>query len=247
MGKTPRSERLETALAREPLGEQIVEALQRAILGGVYKPGDWLVERQLAEEFQVSSIPVREALQELASRGLVTKHLHRGCKVTKLSEDEIQQLVQLRAHLEPKMLEWAAKHMNDDAVAKLEKQLALTFEAAETGNLSESFVHDLGFHRMLWQLAGNKYAAAALQSTVVPLFAAGQMAHEYQKMPDFKEEAKKHRRMLDHLKVGDTAKACEILLDIAKGFERHLTQDKTKGPGGAETKRKAKTAAPRKE
>jgi DNA-binding GntR family transcriptional regulator len=228
MGNGQSVDRLETSLAREPLGEQIVEALQRAILGGVYKPGDWLVERQVAQEFRVSSIPVREALQELASRGLVTKYPHRGCQVTMLSDDEIQQLVELRALLEPKMLEWAGKNLNGEVVAKLEKQLELQSQAAEVNNQSEFFIHDLAFHRMLWDLSGNKYAAAVLQSTLVPLFATGQMAHRYLTMPNLKEEARKHRSILRHLKAGDTATASEVLLEIAKGYEVHLTQNRAR-------------------
>jgi DNA-binding GntR family transcriptional regulator len=246
MGNVPVVDRLETALAREPLGEQIVEALQRAILGGVYKPGDWLVERQLAREFGVSSIPVREALQELASRGLVTKYPHRGCQVTMLSDDEIQQLVQLRALIEPKMLEWAGRNMNEEAAAKLENQLELQAKAAEANNQSEFFIHDLVFHRMLWDLSGNKYAAAVLQSTLVPLFATGQMAHEYLKMPNLKEEAEKHRRVLNYLKTGDVARASEVLLDIAKGYELHLTQNRARGedPGKVESGGMARASNP---
>jgi DNA-binding GntR family transcriptional regulator len=47
-------------------------------------------------------------------------------------------------------------------------------------------------------------------------------------MPNLKEEAEKHRRVLDHLKAGDTARASEVLLDIAKGYELHLTQNRAR-------------------
>jgi DNA-binding GntR family transcriptional regulator len=224
----PAKRRLENSLTRSGLSEQIVESLQRAILGGVFKPGDPLVERQLAQEFQVSSIPIREALQELASRGLVTKHRNRGCRVTQLSEDDIRQLVQLRAYLEPKLLEWAARNLTAEMVAKLKKQLDLLTQAAEANSLPDFFVYDLGFHRMLWHFSGNRYAAAALEATLVPLFAAGQMTYEYDRMLDLKKEAAKHHHILDCIVGGDVAQACEMLLGIAQGFERHLVEDKAR-------------------
>src|SRR5436190_21245666 len=58
------------AISSKSLGEEIVDELQREIIRGGFRPGQRLVERELIRRFGVSSIPVREALQELENRGL---------------------------------------------------------------------------------------------------------------------------------------------------------------------------------
>jgi len=217
---------LDTSLTRKALSKQIVDSLQDAVINGVYKPGDWLVERKIAELFKVSSVPVREALQELCSRGLLTKYHHRGCMVTKLTDDEIRQLVELRAALEPKVIEWAGANLNEQVTVELARRLDLLFKAADANSLPEFFSHDLELHRILWRLSGNKYAAATLETTIVPLFATGQMVQNYRKMPDLKHEANRHLLLIDYLRAGQTSKASEILQDTAAEFRRHLFHDR---------------------
>src|SRR5437899_2914014 len=56
----------------------VYETLKRRILDGVYAPGDWLRLSQLAREFSLSEMPIREALRILQADGLVVLHLHRG-------------------------------------------------------------------------------------------------------------------------------------------------------------------------
>ena len=82
------------------LRDEIIEALQQAIILGERQPGEPLVERELAEQFGVSSIPVREALQELENRGLATKRPNYSCCVIELAPEELNQMFELRALLE---------------------------------------------------------------------------------------------------------------------------------------------------
>src|SRR5882757_6649847 len=86
------------------LGEEIVEVLQREIIGGDFRPGQRLVERELIKRFGVSSIPVREALQELENRGLVVRRHNCGCSVIQLTPREAARICELRRVLEPKVV-----------------------------------------------------------------------------------------------------------------------------------------------
>ena len=67
------------------LREEIVEVIQRDIIAGHFRPGQRLVERELVQRFRVSSIPIREALQELENRGLVIRRHNFGCSVIQLT------------------------------------------------------------------------------------------------------------------------------------------------------------------
>src|SRR5258705_190980 len=91
-------------LARETpltlsLVEQIAARLSERIVGGDYAPGQRIMEQALADEFQVSRGPVREALRLLEKDGLVTILARRGALVTKLSIDEVREIFDIRAML----------------------------------------------------------------------------------------------------------------------------------------------------
>jgi DNA-binding FadR family transcriptional regulator len=63
----------------------VYETLKRRILDGTYPPGDWLRLSQLARDFSLSEMPIREALRLLQKDGLVVLHRHRGAQVAELS------------------------------------------------------------------------------------------------------------------------------------------------------------------
>ena len=97
-----------TPISGSPAGEgapttlksYVVQRLREAILSGRYKPGDRLNESQLAREFDISRIPIREALIQLQEYGLVMNHERRGMFVTLLSEEDVQRINSLRIILE---------------------------------------------------------------------------------------------------------------------------------------------------
>lgn len=66
----------------------VAEQLRAAILEGRYKPGEWLRQERLAQELNVSQMPVREALKELAAEGLVEHVPYRGARVVAFSIEE---------------------------------------------------------------------------------------------------------------------------------------------------------------
>ena len=207
------------------LRDEIVEALQRAIIFGTYKPGVPLVERELAEQFGVSSIPVREALQELESRGLVTKRPNYSCCVIELTAEELNQMFELRALLEPQVLQWAGERMNATQAASLQPLVDDLRRAAEANDFAQFFYQDLRLHRCIWELSGNRYAAQALEKTVLPLFAFGLMRDHHADKIDLKQEVKKHEQMVQALCKGQGERAATALLHIAKGFETHVRVD----------------------
>ncbi|MEZ8226875.1 GntR family transcriptional regulator [Vibrio splendidus] len=96
----------------------VEEAIRTKILKGELKNGQPLRQDALAKEFNVSRIPVREALMQLEAQGLVSFEAHKGATVTELSPDKIDELFELRAVVECHILERAIQKMTDEDLAK---------------------------------------------------------------------------------------------------------------------------------
>jgi DNA-binding GntR family transcriptional regulator len=138
-----------------PLFAMIRDTLRSRILSGELKTGDRLPETKLSEEMGASRIPVREALRELASEGLVTIEPRRGASVAFLSDEVAHDLVEVRATLEGLNAKLAAQRRDDKVVAVLKEVLELGIKAAK-GDRADALA-DLNnrFHELLATAAGN--------------------------------------------------------------------------------------------
>ena len=96
----------------------VVERLREKILTGELREGEQLRQDAIATEFQISRIPVREALSHLAAEGLITIVANRGAVVSALSPDEIMQMFETRAVLECYMLRHAIPNMQEEDFKK---------------------------------------------------------------------------------------------------------------------------------
>jgi DNA-binding GntR family transcriptional regulator len=215
------------------LSDEIVDVLQRSILMGSYEPGQPLVEREVASQFGVSSIPVREALQILENRGLVRRRRNRSCSVVELSSDEVRQIGELRRLLEPEVVRWACQRMTSGDLDDIERQLAELRRAADNNDVADFLYRDLLFHEMVWSKSGNTYAADTLKRAVSPLFAFGLMRAKGETPPALGIEVRKHERLITALRDRDGTQAAAVLLELAEQFQEELKshQSARKKPG----------------
>ena len=204
-----------------------MDILQREIISGGFRPGQRLVERELIQRFGVSSIPIRQALQELESRGVVVKRHNCGCSVIQLTPTQVARICELRRVLEPKVMEWAAERITPPEVERLAVQLDRLEQAAAGQDLATFFQEDMVFHRMTWEAAGNPFAVRTLETTVGSLFASGMIGSRDSHSIDLNAEMEKHRRLFDAIGDRDPQRSALALLEIAAGFEKHLPR----GPG----------------
>ena len=84
--------------------EVVTTALRDAILSGELRPGERLLQEQLADQLRVSRIPLRDALRRLEAEGLVHIGPRRGAEVASLSRDDVVELYELRVSLEPDLM-----------------------------------------------------------------------------------------------------------------------------------------------
>src|SRR6202167_3408200 len=101
------------AIPRQSLAAAVVERLRDKILHGELREGEQLRQDAIAAEFQISRIPIREALSHLAAEGLITIVPNRGAVVSALSPQEIAELFEARAVLECYMIRQAISHFEE--------------------------------------------------------------------------------------------------------------------------------------
>lgn len=111
-------------IQKRPLKEDIFDVLHEKIISGVYKPGDWLRQDDIATQLGVSMTPVREALDLLVSAGLAERVPYRGVRVREMSTKDVVEAYGLRLVLEAIIAQEAAKHITPDQVTGLERTLA---------------------------------------------------------------------------------------------------------------------------
>lgn len=96
----------------------VIEILREKILSGEIVAGQPLRQAALAEELNVSRIPVREALLQLEAEGLVTFEPHKGASATELNLDQVDELFELRAMIEGDLLAASIVNISDEALAQ---------------------------------------------------------------------------------------------------------------------------------
>lgn len=137
------------------LREQAYAAIKRAILDSRYPPGAMLSENGLAEELEISRTPIREALRELASGGLVRILPQRGVVVSELSVQDIVEVYQLREQLESFAVHLAAARMTPAEVEGFRTDHRRALGHAKAGRAREAYDASILLHERLIALAGN--------------------------------------------------------------------------------------------
>src|SRR5689334_6479515 len=107
----------------DPLVEVVRQQITQAIITGVLKPGDKLVEARLGEQLGVSRVPLREAFRRLEQIGLVEKIPNRGTFVSTLNEQDVKELHTVRELHEGLAARLLAERTDPAAVARLEALL----------------------------------------------------------------------------------------------------------------------------
>src|SRR5689334_21909548 len=141
-------------IPRQSLSAAVVERLTEKILSGELREGEQLRQDAIATEFQISRIPVREALSHLAAEGLITIVANRGAVVSALSPSEIMELFETRAVMECYMLRCALPNMKEEDFQHAEDILRQYEQSLE----KDSEVKSWG--RWNWSFHSALYAAA---------------------------------------------------------------------------------------
>ena len=129
--------------------ELVAEVLREAITGGYLRANQPLPQDEIAAQLRVSHIPVREALRQLQSEGLVTYQQNRGATVSALTPEEIREIYDIRAILETAAVRRATPRLSETTLNHASRVL----DAAELATDGASWgSHDVDFHQLIYDL-----------------------------------------------------------------------------------------------
>jgi DNA-binding GntR family transcriptional regulator len=134
-------------LAKGEALELILRALRDEILDGRLRPGERIHQQAVAARFGTSRQPVREALRQLQSEGLVIVSPNAGARVARLDADEFDEVYLLRSRLEPLAVERGAANLTDEQLASVRFEVEAMEAFGEiSGREGEWLAHDRAFH-----------------------------------------------------------------------------------------------------
>jgi DNA-binding GntR family transcriptional regulator len=207
----------------------VAEGLRRGILGGALESGQPLRQEQIARDFEVSAVPVREALRQLAGEGLVTLSPNRGARVSEVSYEEAREITEIRIALESLALRHSVPNMTEDYLQQAEEVLDL-WDAEEDPATFAAL--NWRFHTVLYEPARQPRLMTMIRSlhATFDLY-AGRYAAAWMglKVP----AQRQHRSIVEACRRGDAEAAVAMLernirdgfLEIARHMHRQDPKD----------------------
>ena len=138
-----------------PLRDVVFHTLRDSILKGELEPGERLMEIHLANKLGVSRTPIREAIRMLEQEGLAVTYPRRGAQVAKMTEKDLQDVLEIRDALDELAAKSASKNITPEAISELKETMTAFKEAAYRGDVREVAAADEKFHNIIYQAADN--------------------------------------------------------------------------------------------
>lgn len=200
--------------------ERTYRAIQEKVLRSEYEPGETVRAPDLVEEFKVSLITVRQALDWLCKDGMFIRIPRKGWQVALLTVDELTDLYHCRLLLEPVALKEAMKFIKTETIDQLEAECDAVI--ASDGNITryERLDNDMRFHRTLVESAGSHTLSEVIAPLIRKRFAfKGQFTPQHQPHT----YAVEHKAILQAIRAGDLNLATKRLTDhISRALNTHL-------------------------
>jgi DNA-binding GntR family transcriptional regulator len=200
------------------LREIVAESLRQAILDGSIRPGQKIMDADIAAQMGVSRSPVREALRMLEKEGLVRSTPNRGVSVAELSAEDIVQLYAIRSALEGLAAAWACRHVTDgelDELRRICREMRDLLPFASDEARKEFLRKDLEFHALLVSAARLpmlKDMLASIQMQTRMIMAAASVSN-----PGSAEAASEHEMLVEAIAKRDADAAERLARSVALG------------------------------
>jgi DNA-binding GntR family transcriptional regulator len=184
--------------------EYVRQAVRSAILSGAIRGGDRLIQADLATQLGVSTTPVREALRDLATEGLITLDAHRGAVVKQLEYDELVEIQSLTRLLDPEAMRRVAETGGDEGALAQAETLSTAMETES--DIGRWVDLNRQFHELLaTPLVGTRLHSMlqGLRAAAAPYIALALQQQEYQ----FTLAHQHHRAFVEVIRSRDTEAA----------------------------------------
>lgn len=203
-----------------PLRDVVFKTLRQAILTGELKPGERLMEIHLANRLGVSRTPIREAIRMLELEGLVTMIPRKGAEVSRISKQDISDVLEVRASLDALAVRLCCERITEEEMQKLEEATKAFSEAVALGDLTAVAQADVDYHDIIVNASKNKRLFQMV-------FNLAERAYRY-RLEYIKDKSshenliKEHQEILDYIKKKDAANAEKAIIKHVQNQERAI-------------------------
>jgi DNA-binding GntR family transcriptional regulator len=197
-------------IENKPLRERVLDSLRNAIVNGELKPGDPIVETELASQLGVSRAPLREAINILNVEGLLETVPYHGTTVKPLSRTDIEDLYSVRSMMEAFAIRQIIdKELAEDTADALRLTCQAMLIAAKKDSLSDVNRLDREFHSALIELSGNDMLVMLWNSVTLRVQQVMSLSNELK--GDLKQIARNHQEIVDAIADTDADHATHLI------------------------------------
>ncbi len=138
-----------------PLRDVVFNTLREAILKGELKPGERLMELQLAAKLGVSRTPIREAIRMLEQEGLAVTYPRKGAEVAKMTEKDMEDVLKIRKALDELAVQLACDKITEQQLRQLRMAMREFEDSTRGRNVKKVAQADVDFHDAIYRAADN--------------------------------------------------------------------------------------------
>lgn len=214
-----------------PLTVQVYSIIKRRILDLELRPGEVLVEADLARQLGTSKTPVREALRTLEKESLVVITPYKGAFVAKLSPDDMQEIYQVRGALEGMIARIAVRDFSDEQIREIEGLQSKSEAALAGGQIVEASHFGAQTHRYLLKNVYHRRILSAHNNLDEHL---ERFQRALEQIPGrVAKSVIEHRKIVDAIVARDADKACLAIISHAESFlAEYLSDFRSQATGG---------------
>lgn len=192
-----------------PLRDVVFNTLRQAILRGELKPGERLMEIQLANKLGVSRTPIREAIRKLELEGLVLMIPRKGAEVAEITEKNMLDVLEVRRALEELAVKLACERITEEEIQELKDAADVFQKILSEKDITKIAEADEAFHDVIFKSTGNERLIQLLNSLREQMY---RYRLEYLKREEYHPQLlKEHQQIIDRITRKDQSEAAELI------------------------------------
>ena len=192
-----------------PLRDVVFNTLRQAILRGELKPGERLMEIQLANKLGVSRTPIREAIRKLELEGLVLRIPRKGAEVAEITEKNMLDVLEVRRALEELAVKLACERITEEEIQELKEAADAFQKILSEKDITKIAEADEAFHDVIFKSTGNDRLIQLLNSLREQMY---RYRLEYLKREEYHPQLlEEHQQIIDRITRKDQSEAAELI------------------------------------
>ena len=191
-----------------PLRDVVFNTLRQAILRGELKPGERLMEIQLANKLGVSRTPIREAIRKLELEGLVLMIPRKGAEVAEITEKNLRDVLEVRCALEELAVQLACDRMDEAGIKAMKEASAEFCNTLDSDDITRIAQADVAFHDIIYAATDNRRLIQLLNNLREQMY---RYRIEYLKKKEcYPQLLEEHQTIIDSIESRDKGRATQI-------------------------------------